>query len=131
MQALKGDETMVMQWVLTPAVPAHPPVYSQSHTDTLTYRNIIHGSLASQDEIIARHESASITRASTSPVKAERLRAFPGPKPGRFTAGPGSRQVVVGAAAADRIGEVGDVVACVNAQHRHPSHLLNDLGTGR
>jgi hypothetical protein len=56
MQALKGDETVIMQWVVTPAVPAHPPIYNQSHTDTLTYRNIIHGSLATRDEIIARRE---------------------------------------------------------------------------
>ena len=34
MQAMDAGEEMVMQWVVTPAVPRHKPVYKQAHSDT-------------------------------------------------------------------------------------------------
>lgn len=50
-QALEPGEVVVIQWVVSPAVPEHKPVHSVSKTQEMKWRNMFHGDLASRDEI--------------------------------------------------------------------------------
>jgi hypothetical protein len=59
MQALKEGETVMMQWVITPAVPQHAPIYQQSHSDTFHVKALSNGTLANRDEIRERREKLS------------------------------------------------------------------------
>lgn len=58
-QALEAGETVLMQWVATPAVPARLPVYKEAHTDHLSLRMMTHGALANRDEVRERREKLS------------------------------------------------------------------------
>jgi hypothetical protein len=59
MQALKEGETVLMQWVITPAVPQHLPIYQQAHSDTFHVKALSNGTLANRDEVKERREKLS------------------------------------------------------------------------
>lgn len=51
-QALEGSETLLLQWVVTPAVPTHPPQYNRpERSHQLTARTLLFGNEATKDEI--------------------------------------------------------------------------------
>jgi hypothetical protein len=54
--ALKKNEVVIMQWVVTPAVPQHKPVNKVSKSNEVQYRSILRGNLASRDEIDERRK---------------------------------------------------------------------------
>jgi len=58
-QALDAGETVLMQWVVTPAIPRPLPIHRQTHSDHVTYRHLINGSLANRDEIRDRRGGSS------------------------------------------------------------------------
>lgn len=81
-QALEQDEAVVMQWVITPALPRHLPVYKEAKSDVFTYRHLLHGSVANRDEVNARREKLSepnvlavlrIAAKASTPVRADHL----------------------------------------------------------
>lgn len=55
-QSLMPDEMVVMQWVVTPALPQHKPIYREAHTDLVSMRHLTHGSIASKDEVSERRD---------------------------------------------------------------------------
>lgn len=50
-QTLHADECLLMQWVVTPAIPAHKPVNGVSKTSESAMRRLFVGNLASRDEV--------------------------------------------------------------------------------
>lgn len=58
-QALGEKETILMQWVVSPAVPTPPPVYQKAKTHQLRVQNLWNGTLASQDEVNDRRDKLS------------------------------------------------------------------------
>jgi hypothetical protein len=48
---LGEHETLMMQWVITPATPAHKPVYSQAKTAEFTISSLWRGTEAGRDEV--------------------------------------------------------------------------------
>lgn len=81
-QALDANETVIMQWVVTPAIPKPLPIHKEAHTDHLTYRHITHGSMANRDEVRDRREKLSepnmmavlrVAAVASTPVRAEHL----------------------------------------------------------
>jgi hypothetical protein len=56
LQALETGEMVLMQWVITPAVPQHLPIYQQSHSDSFHVKALSNGTLANRDEIKDRRE---------------------------------------------------------------------------
>lgn len=81
-QALQADETVMVQWVVTPSVPVHPPIYKQAQTDTLGLRVLSTGTMANRDEVRARREKLAepnvlavlrVASVAKTPVRAEHL----------------------------------------------------------
>lgn len=50
-QALESDETVVMQWVITPAIPTHPPIHQDARSHHINARTLMNGDLANRDEV--------------------------------------------------------------------------------
>ncbi len=50
-QALEPTETVVMQWVITPAIPTHAPIYRQSRSNEINLRTLFVGDIANKDEV--------------------------------------------------------------------------------
>ena len=48
---LHDDETLMMQWVISPAVTAHKPVYKVAQTKEVSVRSVLFGNVATKDEI--------------------------------------------------------------------------------
>lgn len=53
---LHKGEKMLVQWVMTPAMPAHKPIYKLAKSDEVTVENILTGRLANRDEVNDRRE---------------------------------------------------------------------------
>jgi hypothetical protein len=53
-QALEGSETIVMQWVVTPALPQHKPVHREARSDQFHARHLLVGNQANRDEVTER-----------------------------------------------------------------------------
>src|SRR4051812_46823724 len=54
MQAMDAGEEMIIQWVVTPAIPKHKPIYRETRSDMISARHLTHGNLASRDEVTER-----------------------------------------------------------------------------
>lgn len=54
MQALEAGEAVIMQWVVTPAVPEHPPSYNRSRSHQMDMHTLMDGAMASKDEVTDR-----------------------------------------------------------------------------
>lgn len=50
-QALEGEETIVLQWVVTPSVPTAKPVSGRATSHRMTTMSVLRGSTASSDEV--------------------------------------------------------------------------------
>lgn len=48
---LTEDETLMMQWVVSPAMPEHKPVYKQASAEAFSVIGLLTGNLASRDEV--------------------------------------------------------------------------------
>lgn len=48
---LESDEKMLVQWVISPAVPSHKPIYKTARSNEITPENIFNGRLANRDEV--------------------------------------------------------------------------------
>jgi hypothetical protein len=59
MQALEANETLMVQWVVTPAPPKHLPIHREAKTHDLTRHLLMQGSLATKDEVTDRREKLS------------------------------------------------------------------------
>lgn len=53
-QALEKGETVLIQWVITPAIPKHLPVYKEARSDRLSPRVVVNGDMANRDEVSDR-----------------------------------------------------------------------------
>src|SRR3954452_20917722 len=53
---LEDGETVVMQWVVTPAPRQHRPIHRESKSDMVSPRFLTHGNLANKDEITERRD---------------------------------------------------------------------------
>ncbi len=51
MQALHSGEAIVVQWVVTPAIPARPPIYRAARSHELNAHILLNGDLADRDEV--------------------------------------------------------------------------------
>lgn len=81
-QALDDDEAMLIQWVVTPAVPRHPPVHKEAQTHNVGPSTVLFGTLASKDEIDDRRKKLEepnmlavlrVAATANTPVRAEHL----------------------------------------------------------
>lgn len=50
-QPLRADETMLVQWTVTPAPPAKLPIYKQATTHEMSGRLLTQGNIATRDEV--------------------------------------------------------------------------------
>jgi hypothetical protein len=82
MQAMDAGEEMIMQWVVTPAVPRHKPVYRQARSDQFNLRHLSSGNLANRDEVAERRDKLDepnmlavlrVGAVASSPVRADHL----------------------------------------------------------
>lgn len=53
-QALGAGERVLMQWVVTPALPAHKPIHKETRSDLFHPRQLVNGNLANRDEVNER-----------------------------------------------------------------------------
>lgn len=81
-QSLEPGETLMMQWVISPAPPEPLPVYREAQSDELGPRNLWHGNEANRDEVKDRREKLSepnmlavlrVAAVAKSEVRAEHL----------------------------------------------------------
>lgn len=50
-QALGTDEALLVQWVMTPAIPSKPPVHERARSAEMRLEHFLHGNMADRDEI--------------------------------------------------------------------------------
>jgi len=55
-QGLRGGESVLVQWVMTPAIPVHPPRYQARHVDELRLEYLYKGDVGNRDEIADRRK---------------------------------------------------------------------------
>lgn len=55
-QALEGDESLLLQWIMTPAVPTQLPVHKEARTHHTSPRVLVTGTLANRDEVKDRRD---------------------------------------------------------------------------
>lgn len=55
-RGVEPGETVMMQWVISPAKRARPPIYKEARTDSPNLRHLVRGSEASKDEVSARRQ---------------------------------------------------------------------------
>lgn len=82
MQALKEHETVVMQWVITPAVPTHKPIYGEAKTHRVGVHQLLYGAEANRDEVKERRDKLDepnvmavlrVAAVADTPVRANHL----------------------------------------------------------
>jgi hypothetical protein len=54
LKPLEAGEEVILQWVVTPAIPVHPPVPNESRSDMVTPRILTNGNRANKDEVTQR-----------------------------------------------------------------------------
>lgn len=51
LEALEADEAIIMQWVVSPATPKHPPVYREAQSHHVGLSTVMKSGMANRDEI--------------------------------------------------------------------------------
>ena len=55
-QSLKEDEAVLMQWVVTPAIPARPPIHREARSAEFRLQHLFSSNMASKDEVNDRRQ---------------------------------------------------------------------------
>ena len=81
-QALGENETLLMQWVMTPAIPTHPPIYQQARSSEVRLEHLFRGTMANRDEINDRRTKLAepnmlavlrVAAVASTPIRADHL----------------------------------------------------------
>lgn len=81
-QALEGPETVLMQWIVTPAPPTHKPILHETMSHQIGWQSLVRGGEANRDEIKDRRDKLDeqnvnavlrVAAYASTPVRADHL----------------------------------------------------------